>query len=561
MGQAEQWDSPQEPAVSAGRWQRAHRLVLACLLLVSVGELPRPAQAQVATSQYDNSRTGSNQRETVLTPRNVNATQFGKLFSLPVDGSIYAQPLYVPRIEIPGKGVHNIVFVATEHDSVYAFDADGRSMEPLWKVSFLDRQRGVTSIPARDVDCPFIEPEIGITSTPVIDLRSGTLFVLARTREKDGMLSSRYVQRLHALALTTGAEKFGGPVEIKASARGSGAGSSNGQIDFEPLRENPRAALLLVNDKVYLTWASSCDVGPYHGWVMAYDAHALTQVAALNTSPDADDSGIWAGDTGPAADAEGNVFLATGNGKFDVVTGGRDYGDSMLRLSLAGSQLLVRDYFTPFNQQELDAEDKDLGSGGPLLLPDQPGPHPHLLVVTGKVGLIYVLNRDHLGGYHSRSDSQIVQTLPGGPDENFGAAAYWNGHVYFIFTGEVPKDFTLSRGRLSVEPSRGSRRFLDPGATPTVSSNGPKDGIVWALTSKRWNQPDGPSAALYAFDASNIARELYSSEMNASRDRAGIGLRFNIPTVANGHVYVGAKGELDVYGLLSPAAKTGGHSN
>lgn len=561
MGQAEQWDSPQEPAVSAGRWQRAHRLVLACLLLVSVGELPRPAQAQVATSQYDNSRTGSNQRETVLTPRNVNATQFGKLFSLPVDGSIYAQPLYVPRLEIPGKGVHNVVFVATEHDSVYAFDADGRSMEPLWKVSFLDRQRGVTSIPARDVDCPFIEPEIGITSTPVIDLRSGTLFVLARTREKDGMLSSRYVQRLHALALTTGAEKFGGPVEIKASARGSGAGSSNGQIDFEPLRENPRAALLLVNDKVYLTWASSCDVGPYHGWVMAYDAHALTQVAALNTSPDADDSGIWAGDTGPAADAEGNVFLATGNGKFDVVTGGRDYGDSMLRLSLAGSQLLVRDYFTPFNQQELDAEDKDLGSGGPLLLPDQPGPHPHLLVVTGKVGLIYVLNRDHLGGYHSRSDSQIVQTLPGGPDENFGAAAYWNGHVYFIFTGEVPKDFTLSRGRLSVEPSRGSRRFLDPGATPTVSSNGPKDGIVWALTSKRWNQPDGPSAALYAFDASNIARELYSSEMNASRDRAGIGLRFNIPTVANGHVYVGAKGELDVYGLLSPAAKTGGHSN
>lgn len=285
---------------------------------------------------------------------------------------------------------------------------------------------------------------------------------------------------------------------------------------------------------------------------MAYDAHTLAQVAAFNASPDADDSGIWAGDTGPAADPAGNIFVATGNGRFDAVSGGRDYGDSLLKLGLAGPQLLVRDYFTPFNQQELDAEDKDLGSGGPLLLPDQPGPHPHLLVISGKGGLIYLLDRDHLGGYHSRSDSQIVQTLPGGPDENFGAAAYWNGHVYFIFTGEVPKDFTLSRGRLSTEPARGSRRFLDPGATPTVSANGSKDGIVWALTSKRWNQPDGPAAVLYAFDAANIARELYSSETNPSRDGAGIGLRFNIPTVVNGRVYVGAKGELDVYGLLSP---------
>ena len=283
IGRAEHYGIEQQKEVAAGRWQRVRRFMLACFLLVSVGELPRQAHAQVLTSQYDNSRTGSNQRETMLTPRNVNANQFGKLFSMPVDGSIYAQPLYMPRVEIQGKGVHNVVFVATEHDSVYAFDADGRSTEPLWKVSFLDQQNGVTSIPARDLACPFIEPEIGITSTPVIDLRSGTLFVLARTKEKEGMLSSRYVQRLHALALTTGAEKFGGPVEIKASASGSGAGSSNGRIDFEPLRENPRAALLLANDKVYLTWASSCDVGPYHGWVMVYDARTLAQVAALNT--------------------------------------------------------------------------------------------------------------------------------------------------------------------------------------------------------------------------------------------------------------------------------------
>ena len=339
--------------------------MLAGFLLVSAGELPRWAYAQVLTSQYDNARSGCTQRETALTPRNVNARQFGKLFSMPVDGSIYAQPLYVPRLEIPAKGVHNVIFVATEHDSVYAFDADGGSTEPLWKISFLDQQKGVTTIPARDVSCPFIEPEIGITSTPVIDLRSGTIYVLARTKEKNGTFSSRYVQRLHALAVTTGAEKFGGPVEIKASVKGSGAGSSNGQIVFEPLRENPRAALLLANEKVYLTWASSCDVGPYHGWVMAYDAHTLAQVAAFNASPDADDSGIWAGDTGPAADPAGNIFVATGNGRFDAVSGGRDYGDSLLKLGLAGPQLLVRDYFTPFNQQELDAEDKDLGSGGP----------------------------------------------------------------------------------------------------------------------------------------------------------------------------------------------------
>lgn len=216
--------------------------MLAGFLLVSAGELPRWAYAQVLTSQYDNARSGCTQRETALTPRNVNARQFGKLFSMPVDGSIYAQPLYVPRLEIPAKGVHNVIFVATEHDSVYAFDADGGSTEPLWKISFLDQQKGVTTIPARDVSCPFIEPEIGITSTPVIDLRSGTIYVLARTKEKNGTFSSRYVQRLHALAVTTGAEKFGGPVEIKASVKGSGAGSSNGQIVFEPLRENPRGA-------------------------------------------------------------------------------------------------------------------------------------------------------------------------------------------------------------------------------------------------------------------------------------------------------------------------------
>lgn len=528
------------------------RFALASLFLLVAGPWEQPARAQVLTSQYDNLRTGCNLNETLLTPQNVNPNQFGKLFSLRVDGAIYAEPLYIPAIEIPGKGRHNVVFVATEHDSVYAFDADGAPQEPLWKVNFLDANKGVTPVPVGDVGCPFISPEIGITSTPVIDLQSGTLYLLARTKEKSRLLGKRHVQRLHALAITTGVEKFGGPVEIRASVKGNGDGSSHGQLDFDPLRENPRSSLLLVNGNVYLTWASSCDAGPYHGWVIAYDAHTLAQVAVFNTSPDTGDSGIWAGDTGPGADAEGSVFFATGNGKFNVTSGGRDYGDSVVKLSLVDRQLLVRDYFTPFNQAELDAKDQDLGSGGPLLLPDQPGPHPHLLVISGKGGTVYVLDRDHLGKNQSGSDDQIVQSFHGGPDENFGASAYWNGHVFTIFGSDVPKDFPVVNGQLSLTPLRGSRTFPDPGSTPTVSANGTKDAIVWALTSRHWADPDGEPARLFAFDASNLNHELYSSEMNTTRDRAATGLRFNIPLVVNGHVYVGAKGELDVYGLFPP---------
>lgn len=531
-----------------------------CLLLVGPllllgGAVSQPARGQVLTSQYDNSRTGSNLHETALTPENVNVNQFGKIFSRQVAGAIYAQPLYLPALEIPGKGVHNVVFVVTEHDSVYAFDADGRSPEPLWKVNFLKEDKGVTSVPFQDVGCPFIQPEIGITSTPVIDPQSGTLYVLARTKEKAGLFGKRHVQRLHALAVTTGAEKFGGPVEIRASIKGQGTGSTNGQLDFDPLRENQRSSLLLDHGNVYVAWASSCDAGPYHGWMMAYDAHTLAQVAVFNTSPDSGASGIWAADTGPAADGEGNVFFATGNGKFDVSSGGRDYGDSVIKLALVGRQLLVQDFFTPFNEKVLDEKDQDLGSGGPLLLPDQPGPHPHLLVLSGKGGTVYVLDRDRLGKHQPDSDSQIVQSFQGGPDENFGASAYWNGHVYSIFSANVPQDFALVEGRLSSEPVLGSRRFSDPGSTPTVSANGSKNGIVWALSSKHWSDADRQPAVLYAFEASNLAHELYNSELNATRDRAGVALRFNIPTVANGRVYVGAKGELDVYGLIPPPEK------
>ena len=518
------------------------------LLLRASIALPLPAQVQVLTSQYNNARTGANLHETTLTPANVNASQFGKLLALKVDGAIYGEPLYMPGLEIPGKGRHNVVFVATEHDSVYAFDATGQPAEPLWKVSFLTLDKGVTTVPARDVQCPFISPEIGITPTPVIDLNTGTLYVLARTKEKDGFFSSRYVQRLHALAVTTGVEKFGGPVEIKASVKGSGAGSTNGQLDFDPLRELPRASLLLANDKVYLTWASSCDVGVYHGWVMAYDAHTLKQLATINTSPDAVQSGIWAGDAGPAADEAGNIFVATGNGKFTAATGGSDYGDTILKLGMAGNAFQVLDYFTPFNQEELNADDNDLGSGGPVLLPDQPGAHRHMLLIAGKGGVLYLIDRDRMGKFHQGSDADAVEEIEG-KDGAFGAPAYWNGHVYFVPSDNPLRDFVFVKGMLKLAGTSPGR-YIDPGATPSVSANGSKNGIVWTLQSKHWDEMDGPRAVLRAYDATDVTHVLYSSEENSARDRAGVGLRFNIPMVVDGRVYVGAKGEVDVYGLL-----------
>jgi hypothetical protein len=337
------------------------RLVLSTLLLTLA------LRAQVLTSQYDSARSGANNHETTLTPANVNSKQFGKAFSLHVDGDVYAQVLYVPDVPIPGKGTHNVLYIATEHDSVYAFDADGRVTEPLWHVSFL--KRGVGTVDASDVSCFFIDPDIGVTPTPTIDIETGTLYVLARTKESEGLLKgSDFVHRLHALAITTGMEKFGGPNAIEPKG-------------FNPLRQLPRAALL-ANHQVYLTWASSCDVWPYHGWVMAYDAHTLRQTAVFNTSLGEGQSGIWQSDMGPAADESGAVYVETGNGRFDVTSGGFDYGDSLLKLGLEGHNLQVRDYFTPHDKSRLDSADLDLGSGGPMLLPG------HFVLIAGKSGTL-----------------------------------------------------------------------------------------------------------------------------------------------------------------------------
>ena len=507
---------------------------------------PTPASQgapRILTAQYNNERTGANLNEKILTPANVNSNQFGKLFTFKVDGDVYAQPLYLPDVEIPGKGTYNVIFVATENDSVYAFDANGSSPDPLWHTTLADSKNGAAPLSDRDTRCFFIVPQVGITSTPVIDLKTGTLYVLARTKEGKG-----FKQRLHALAVTTGAEKFGGPVEISASVKGTGKGRSGGQIAFDPQAENQRAALLLANDSVYIAWGSSCDIETYHGWLIAYDAHALAQKAAFNTSPDAADSAIWQGDAGPAADKNGNIFVVTGNGEFDAATGGRDFGDSVLKLNLDGSSLSLRDYFTPSNQQQLNARDNDLGSSGAVLLPDQPGPHPHLLVTAGKEGKIYLIDRDRMGKFQPGDDPHAVQTIAASRGA-FGAMAYWNQNVYFIGSEAALEDFSVFAGKLKLKAT-GNSKFLDSGATPVVSSNGTTNGIVWAASSKNWNEPPGRPAVLHAYDAADVTRELYTTEQNAARDRAGVALRFAMPSIVNGKVYLGTKGQVDVYGAL-----------
>ena len=384
--------------------------------------------AQVLTTQYDKARSGAALNETALTPATVNVNRFGKVFTYPVDGDVYAQPLYVPRVAIPDKGVHDVVFVATEHDSVYAFDAAGRPAEPLWHVSFLDSAKGITTVSARDAECPFISPEIGITPTPVIDLKSGTLYVLARTRQRSGLTRTTFSQQLHALAITTGVEKFGGPVEIQA--RG-----------FDPLRQLPRAGLLLTDGQLYLTWASSCDVEPYHGWVMTYDASTLKQTGVLNVSPDGREAGIWQSDNGPAADEAGHVYVATGNGTFDAPNGGHDYGDSLLELTASGGQLHVDDFFTPPDQSELAARDLDLGSGGPLLVPDRAAAGGGLVLVGGKDGKLRVLDRHRLG--HGKSEASQVIRFKGGI---YSTPAYWNGRVYVLAGEDTLKAFAVAAG-------------------------------------------------------------------------------------------------------------------
>src|SRR5262245_57836202 len=417
--------------------------------------------ASVVTWHNDNARTGLNATETILTPQAVASGRFGRRFAHPVDGQVYAQPLYVPSISVPGKGVHNVVYVATEHDSVYAFDADsdaGLGADPLWHVNFLGP--GATTVSSDDIGCGDLAPEVGITGTPVIDPVSRTLYVVARTVEPDGSGGTRHVQRLHALDIATGAEKRGSPVEIAAAVPGTGDGGT--EVVFNPAIEHQRAALVLSRGIVYVAWASHCDHNdattgkPYHGWIIGYNAATLARTATWVASPDAAASGIWQGNAGPAVDALGNLFVITGNGRFDAKDpGGRDYGDSVIRLKTAGG-LGVADYFTPTNEADLDQGDVDFGAGGPMLLPDQPGPHPHLVLACGKDGNVYVVDRDAMGHFDATAP-RVVQVLPAAVQGAWSSPAYWNGRVYYLGSGWIGqgdrlKAFALAGGKLSTSP-------------------------------------------------------------------------------------------------------------
>jgi uncharacterized repeat protein (TIGR01451 family) len=500
------------------------------------------------THHNDNARTGQNLSETVLTPANVNSSKFGKLFSYTLDGLSIASPLYVAGVSIPGQGVHNVVYIATEHDSVYAFDADGLSTTPLWKVSFLGPN--VTTVPASDTgETGDISPEIGITGTPVIDPASNTLYVVAKTKEG----GSTYVQRLHALDLGTGAEKFAGPVTIQATVPGS-------QVAFDPLRQNQRPALLMNNGVVYLAFGSHGDQLSYYGWVLGYNASTLQQVFVVNVSPNAQAGGIWMANGGPAADASGNIYVVTGNGPFDANTGGNDFGDSFLRITPSGT---IADYFTPWNQGALNANDFDLGAAGALLLPDQPGAHPHLLVSAGKNNTVYLVDRDAMGHYSgTTNDNQVVQSLvdvfPNGTPEpgNYSAPVFFNGTVYFGPVADNIQGFSLSNGRLSTTPqTRSSDLFSYPGAMMAISAAGATNGILWAIQRNGNCGTDlscGSAApgVLKAYDPSNLGTLLYSSDQSGSRDTLDFATKFSIPLVANGKVFVGSMGFLTVYGLL-----------
>ena len=520
-----------------------HTRVLAAWVwfLCSLQTPTASAQVRVTTYHNDNFRTGLNFAETILNPSNVNRLQFGKLFTQTADGYVYAQPLYLPNVSIPGRGTHNAVFVATEHDSVYAFDADsnsGSNANPLWKVSFINPLAGITTIPNNDAACYDIVPEIGITGTPVIDASSGTLYVVAKTKE-----NGSYVQRLHALSVNTGAEKFGGPVVIQASVPGTGLGGNGTTIPFDPLLANQRPGLLLRGGVVYIGWAGHCDGGPAHGWLIAYSAGTLAQLGVFNSTPNGIRGGFWAAGAAPAADSFGNIFVATGNGTFD---GASDFGDSMLKLKL-GSSLQRQDYFTPFNQGALNVQDADLGSGGILLLPDQPGAHPHLLVQAAKEGKIYLIDRDNMGGFNFFGDTQIVQSIPYAVGGMWSMAAYWNQTLYFLGTNDRLRAFVLNNGLLSTTPvAIGNTEFFFPGATPSISANGNIGGIVWVLQNDQFGLKG--RAILRAYDATNLV-ELYNSDQNGRRDIPGPAVKFTVPTVANGKVYVGTENSLTVYGL------------
>lgn len=511
------------------------------------GPAPQPAQpTDVLTYKNDLARSGANLTESVLTPANVNVAGFGLLRTLSTDGKVDAQPLYISGLTVQGAS-HNVLFAATENDSVYAFDSDSGSV--LWHVSLL----GSGETPSGPHGCTQVVPAIGITSTPVIDRASGSHGALYAVAMSNGGSDH---QRLHALDLTTGAELFGGPREITASYAVPGGGT----LSFDPGQYLERAALLLSQGAIYTSWTSHCDMAPYSGWIIAFGESDLAQVAVLNVGPNGTGSGfdtagpaIWMSGGGPAADAAGNVYLLTANGPFESTLdaggfpSGGDYGNSFLKLARAGGSIAVADYFTLSNAANEAAADQDLGSGGAMLLPDltdSGGTVRHLMVGAGKDGNLYVVDRDSMGRFNAGANDiyqQLSGALAGGI---WSTPAWFNGTLYYGPSGGNLLAFTAAAARFPASPSSLSPNvFPYPGTAPAVSANGSSNGIVWA-------HENSDPAVLHAYDAGNLAHELYNSAQAGSRDRFGAGNKFITPTVADGKVFVATQSGVAVFGLI-----------
>ena len=523
------------------------------LILASVSiawALRSAAQTDVLTWHNDVARTGQNLTESLLTPANVNATTFGLLANVAVDGKVDAQPLYASALRVNGQGTHNILFIATEHDSLYAVDADTGKV--YWQKSLL--LSGETTSDARG--CGQVTPEIGITATPVIDRNAGTngtIFLTAMSKNAAGT----YYQRIHALDLSSGAEQSGSPVVVQATYPGTGDNSSNGKVVFDAKQYKDRPALMLLNGLLYASWGSHCDFRPYTGWMIAYHESTLKQAAVLDYTPNGSDAAPWNAGAGPAADASGNVYVALGNGTFDTTLTAQgfpsksDYGNSMVKMN--ASTLSVLDYWTMYNTISESGGDVDLGSGGLMVLPDQTdstGKVRHLAVAAGKDGNLYVVDRDNLGHYDATNNGTIYQQLSGAlPGGVWSSPAYFNERVYYGSVGSNMRSFPISAARLngnSIQTT--STVFSYPGTTPSISASGTANAIVWATENTN-------PAVLHAYAAGNLTTELYNSNQAASsRDHFGIGNKFIAPTIANGKVYVGTTNSVAIFGFIRQKA-------
>ncbi len=507
-----------------------------------------PAFKGVLTWHNDNLRTGRNMSETTLTLKNVNSATFGKLFTVSTDGLVDAEPLYAPNLTV-NASTHNVLFVVSENDTVYAFDADNGST--LWQVTAL--RTGETASDSRG--CGQVTPKIGITSTPVIDLSSGphgTMYLVAMSKDSSG----KYHQRLHALDVTTGGEEFGGPIDIAAQYAGTGDNSQGGFVIFDPKQYKERSGLLLLNHAIYTAWASHCDIRPYTGWIIGYDETTLLQQSVLNVTPNGNEGAIWAAGSGLAADSSGNIYFDDANGTFDTsldangfpVNG--DYGNAIVKLSTKKKKLAVADYFNMYNTVSESQADEDLGSGGAMAVPnikDSSGGVHQLVVGAGKDSNIYLADRSNMGKFNPNNNNQIYQELTGAlAGSVFSAPAFSQNKIYYGAVGDNIKAFAFnSSAKLNSTPaSKTSNTFGYPGATPSISGSTKKNTILWATENTS-------PAVLHAYNANNLAQELYNSnQASGGRDHFGNGNKYITPMIANGKVYVGTQTGVGVFGLL-----------